>query len=620
MNNLSSAVFFFLRVARAGSRVRPARALVPAICCLLVAAPALKASLAAQHSISDPRQLSNSAQFDCGYDPRGAEDEIHKHRFNKFRSSSRLSRTNAKSFAPQVQDEGDIAVIEDDGTMIVPPNEFDLKNRSLVFTPDGDSYRISRADIKLSSDFGFRLGFFFGVDNQLMLTANNGYRDVPLLGAQFPFYGNFYNTIYIGTNGYITFNQGDANARLSASALATELPRIAPLWADLDATNAGDIYYNRLDGRHIITWKSVPQAGSSGANTFQASLYDDGRIAFIYKKIKARSALIGISPGNSNIEPEAVDLSNPPDASITGSFFELFSKQRRLDLPAITRAFYSAHQDAVDVIYIWTDFSYDNGGGVAHSFNVRNDIEGIGMKLFDHGSIYGSPSRLSTMITMGNQSDWPADPQAHVVGLNSALSIVCHELGHRWLSYIRFDAEHDIKDDLLGRDSSHWSFLVDTRTNLEGNFSSLMEGNAWRDNGTGSFTTTQTEVNYFSPLDQYLMGLLPAEEVGPIRYLATDDQSKFALRDKSPVSGFSTNAIRKTATVAQIVEREGERVPDAAHAQKDFRAAFILLTQRGSAPSSSTVKKMDRYRDALVRYFSTATNNLATLDSTLIKN
>jgi hypothetical protein len=639
MRNFFRPASFLRRIAREHLKIKIARSHVFGLSCVwlscaLAVAPAFTANNAAQSARNyksrtpESRTLESRAfdsaqtggRFDCGYDPRGAEDEMHNHRVNALRLSGPLARTTARTVSPQDQDQGDIAVIEDDGAIIVPPNEFDLKNRSLVFTPENGGYSVARGDIKLSSDFGFRLGYFFGVDNQLIQNANNGYRDIPLLGAQFPFYGVYYDTIYISTNGYITFNQGDTDARASAAALATDLPRIAPLWSDLDATSEGDIYYNRLEGRHIITWKAVPQAGASGASTFQASLYDDGRIAFIYKKVKARSSLIGISPGNSESDPQAVDLSKPPAAAISGPFFELFSKQKRLDLPALTRAFYDAHADSVDAIYVWTDFSYDNGAGVAHSFNVRNDIAGIGLKIFDSGAIYGSPSQLSTIITMGNQSDWPSDPQAHVVGLNSAISIVCHEQGHRWLAYIHFDAEHDIKDDLLGRDNSHWSFLMDTRTNSEGTFSSLMEGNAWRDNGTGSFTTTETAVNYFTPLDQYLMGLIPAEDVGAIHYLATDDQSKFILREKSPSSGFSMNANRKTATVAQIAEREGPRLPDAASAPKEFRIAFILLTEQGAQPSVSTVKKMDRYRDALVRYFSTATNGRGSLSSALIRN
>ncbi len=281
------------------------------------------------------------------------------------------------------------------------------------------------------------------------------------------------------------------------------------------------------------------------------------------------------------------------------------------------RSFYAAYGDEFDTAYVWSDFSFDNGPGVANAFNVRNSIKGIGLRLFDRGAVYGSPARLSSIIAMGDQSKWPADPQSQMAGLNSAISIVCHEMGHRWLSYVLFDAEHDIKDDLLGRDRSHWSFLVDTRTNSDGSFSSLMEGNSWRETAAGNFTTVQNSVNHFSDLDQYLMGLRPAAEVGSISYLVTDDELKQILRSKSPVNGFSITATRKTTSVAQIVERQGERVPEASEAQKDFRVAFILLSEQGARPSSATIEKIARYRDSLVRYFSTATNRRGSLDGSL---
>jgi hypothetical protein len=266
------------------------------------------------------------------------------------------------------------------------------------------------------------------------------------------------------------------------------------------------------------------------------------------------------------------------------------------------------------------DFSYDNGLGIAHSFNIRNDIGGIGLPLFDRGAVYGSPSQLATIITMGNQQEWPDDPQQNMAGLFSAVAIVCHELGHRWLSYIHFAADDTIKDELLGRDNSHWSFLVDTRTNSEGSFSSLMEGNAWRENGNNAFATMESAANNFSPLDQYLMGLRAAENVGPIRYLAADDDLAAILHDKSPFTGFPVNATAKTVTISQIAASEGVRVPDAASAPKAFRVAFILLTPQGSPASNATIRKMDKYRDALVRYFAIATDRRASLDSQLIKN
>ena len=310
-------------------------------------------------------------------------------------------------------------------------------------------------------------------------------------------------------------------------------------------------------------------------------------------------------------------LTAPPVAGHAERIFQVFGKHKRIDLPALLQAFFRSHSDSFDTAFVWTDFDYDNGLGIAHSFNVRNHIGGIGLRDFDRGSAYGSPSRLSTIITMGNEADWPSDPQSHAAGLNSAISIVCHEQGHRWLAYVRFDGGHGIKDDLLGRENAHWSFLVDTRTNSQGSFSSLMEGNAWRDSGAGTFTTVESAVNYFTPLDQYLMGLRSADEIGEIPYLDTDAQFKEFIREKSPFSGFSMSAVRKTTSVAEIVEREGPRIPASSDAPKDFRIAFILLTEHGSTLSPNTLEKLSRYRDALVRYFSSATGGRASMDASL---
>lgn len=556
----------------------------------------------------------------CGYDPNGAIDEWTSHKLNVLRRAKRVGRANINEFSGaegiRTEDSDDIALAEDDGTIVVSPNTFNLKNRSLLFMPDGDGYRVSPAAVAFNRDFGTRLGYFFGADNKLG-DGDNGYRDVTLQGAPFRFFGVSYDTIYIGTNGYITFTQGDTTARISPTSLATELPRIAPLWSDLEVVDTGDIYYNRLDGRHLITWEGAGQPAYPGISTFQAVLYDDGRIVFAYRKVKAQAALVGLSPGGSELEPQPVDFSSAPSETLNGPFFETFGKQKRIDLPALLRAFYRTHSDTFDAVYVWTDFDYDNGLGVAHSFNIRNHISGIGLKAFDRGSAYGSPERLSTIITMGNETDWPSDPQAHSAGLNSAISIVCHEQGHRWLAYVRFDADHSVRDDLLGRENAHWSFLVDTRTNTQGTFSSLMEGNAWRDGGAGTFTTIETAVNYFTPLDQYLMGLRTPDEVGEIHYLVSNNQLTEFLREKSPFSGFSMSAAPHTISVAQIVAREGQRLPDAANAPKEFRVAFILLTERGTTPSSATLVKLSRYRNSLVRYFSLSTEGRASMDASL---
>ena len=564
---------------------------------------------------SDPL---SAKRFTCGYDAYGATDELTNHKLHTFGVLN-----SGSTYSPRIatagisfEDAEDIALAKDDDTIVISPSSFDLKNSAILFTPDGDGYRISSAGVQFSRDFGNRLGLFLGADDRPG-NGDDGYREVQLTGAPFPFYGINYDTIYVGTNGYITFTQGDTTFRLSPTVLASNLPRIAPLWADLEVVNSGSIFYNRLDGHHLITWEGAGQPAYAGLSTFQAQLYDDGRIAFAYRKVKAHAALAGISPGGSAADPQPVDFSNPPAEQISGPVFEAFGKQKRIDLPVLLQAFYRSHADSFDTVYVWTDFDYDNGLGIAHSFNVRNHISGIGLRDFDRGSAYGSTARLSTIITMGNVADWPKNPQTRAAGLNSAISIVCHEQGHRWLSYVRFNADNETKNNLLGRENAHWSFLVDTRTNSEGTFSSLMEGNAWREGGGGIFTTIEGEVNYFSPLDQYLMGLRPADEVGEIPYLVTDAQVTEFLREKSPFSGFSTSAVRKTISVAQIVSREGPRIPDSTTSPKELRVAFILLTEQGTTTSSNTLQKISRYRDALVRYFSVATGERASMNASL---
>src|SRR2546423_183366 len=443
--------------------------------------------------------------FDCGFDAKGAEEAIARHQMVARLSNERRAARNAHDISARNQDQDNIAVIEDDGSIIVPPSAFDLTKRAVLFTPEADGYRTAPTNVRFTNDVGTQVSSFFGIDGQLS-TGISGYRDIALGAAPFTFYGITYNTIYVGTNGYLTFSQGDTSARPSVATLAANAPRIAPLWATLDASSGGGIYYNRLEGRHVITWNAVPESGYGGLSTFQVVLYDDGRIAFIYKKVKARTALVGLSPGNSEQEAQPLVFTNPPDVVFRGPLFQVFSKQRQLDLPALMRAFYRTHTDEVDTAFIWADFAYDNGLGVAHSFNVRNDISGIGLKIFDRGAIYGSPARLATIITMGNQNDWPNNPQANMAGINSAISIVCHELGHRWLAYVRYSDDENV---LLGRDNSHWSFFLDTRTNTDGSFSALLEGNSWREAGGGLFTTSETAVNYFSRLSQYLMGMRP---------------------------------------------------------------------------------------------------------------
>ena len=77
-------------------------------------------------------------------------------------------------------------------------------------------------------------------------------------------------------------------------------------------------------------------------------------------------------------------------------------------------------------------------------------------------------------------------PAAKVFGENSALGILAHETGHRWLARLQFrNADRAISDQLLGRQLAHWSFFMDSD-------GSVMEGNEIEDLGGGAFRTASS--------------------------------------------------------------------------------------------------------------------------------
>src|SRR5205814_486493 len=115
--------------------------------------------------------------YDCGFDARGAEEAIANHRMNALRRSHQFIAASARDIQPHSYDANNIAVIEDDNSIIMPPAAFDMNKRAVLFTPEADGYRVSPASIAFTNNFGTRLRGFLAIDGQPG-SADNGYRDV----------------------------------------------------------------------------------------------------------------------------------------------------------------------------------------------------------------------------------------------------------------------------------------------------------------------------------------------------------------------------------------------------------------------------------------------------------
>jgi hypothetical protein len=129
----------------------------------------------------------------------------------------------------------------------------------------------------------------------------------------FPFCGTTYNSVWIGSNGYVTFGFGDTNPGGTATALLVGAPRIAGLWSDLDPTAGGAIVPTEENGSFEIRFLSVPEFYFGGLNTFTITLRPNGSHRVQYGSINPLlGALAGRSPGGGASDPGPTDLSTAP--------------------------------------------------------------------------------------------------------------------------------------------------------------------------------------------------------------------------------------------------------------------------------------------------------------------
>jgi len=127
------------------------------------------------------------------------------------------------------------------------------------------------------------------------------------LPFDFPFYDVYYRTIYISSNGLITFLGSDAGYWNSVSELAGRLA-IAPAWDDWVTYAPYEIYIWQDSSQVGIRWY-VRAWGSYVVANFEVILRADGLIQFNYGYSDGPvSATIGISNGAGHILAE--DVSN----------------------------------------------------------------------------------------------------------------------------------------------------------------------------------------------------------------------------------------------------------------------------------------------------------------------
>jgi len=136
------------------------------------------------------------------------------------------------------------------------------------------------------------------------------------IGIDFPFYGNTYNEIYVGSNGIIGFSSSNMSTLSNVTIPTGGTPNdiIAWFWDDLnpaDASSSPAIYVDTTGDRCIIQFTNIAEYQSGGggdAVTAQIVLEPDGTITLYYLEVEPgfelTSATIGIenSDGSDGLE------------------------------------------------------------------------------------------------------------------------------------------------------------------------------------------------------------------------------------------------------------------------------------------------------------------------------
>ncbi|KAK3104489.1 hypothetical protein FSP39_003333 [Pinctada imbricata] len=153
------------------------------------------------------------------------------------------------------------------------------------------------------------LGDFYpyGTDNGDTLLPREDDDSSPeiTVSPPFSFFGSMYSSLYVNTNGVLSFNEKFESYKTKPFPLDDSVPLIAPFWADVDTEEGGDIYYristdaDLLDRASreieakvlddyfmatwmfIVTWVEIAfydanEEGRLRRNTFQCVLVTDG--------------------------------------------------------------------------------------------------------------------------------------------------------------------------------------------------------------------------------------------------------------------------------------------------------------------------------------------------------
>lgn len=511
-------------------------------------------------------------------------------------------------------DVGHIAVIDDSDGVRIRRNPFNLQLKRVTFARNaGDgSYKVETSNVDFDSAAATASERIQGLDDDDTRAVE--------LPFEFPFFGGSYRSMFVNSDGNLSFGEGDGSSSDRAlSRMTAGPPRIAALYSDLDPTaSSSGVRISASESRMLISWVSVPFWGTSRFQTFQIALYPSGNIEVTYgdTNLVFDGAIVGISPGRLEGGVRLITLAaGGGDEVFRATVGEVFSGRETYDVTRAVQRFYATHDDAYDNIFIFNTLQLPSGlctssSAIACTDVVRNLVQGVGRDVADDGALYGSPKRLEAVIDMGGVDGYLSDPnQADPRRLGSGdtgLTIFAHEASHRYLVWLA-NGDTSISRLLPGGADAHWSFNFNSQ-------GSMVEGHRIVDNGPDANPRflAAAAAERIPPVDQYFFGWRAAADVPPTFSVLRSTASDFL----APRVGSRFHGVRSEVPIETLIDAaEGPRYPDAAIAPRKYRWAILLITRAGQPLPTAAIEKLERYRQELPAFWSKASEGLSELDT-----
>jgi hypothetical protein len=141
---------------------------------------------------------------------------------------------------------------------------------------------------------------------------------------RFPYQGQNWSSVFLNSNGNLTFGAGSTDFSESVGELLSGPPRIAALWDDL-SPQEGEVFVEANATSWTVRYVNVPQFLAGDSNSFSITLSANGGVSIVYGDVAALDGIAGVTQGGGAANPGETDLSTSAQRPATGTTYEEFT-------------------------------------------------------------------------------------------------------------------------------------------------------------------------------------------------------------------------------------------------------------------------------------------------------